>query len=230
MAQDHPISRRDLLGAGAGAAAGLVAQRLVGEAPAEPACGDATPPQATGPYYPTKDRPDEDPDLTHVEGRPGRAAGEVVYVRGKVLDEACKPVAGALVEVWQANSRGRYDHERDAGNPRPLDPNFQSWAEMLTDKDGGFRFKTIKPGAYPADDSGWIRPPHIHFRVSRRGYHELITQMYFAGEPLNQADRIREALDPDDRERVTVALEPAGTESEAGARLGLFDITLRQVT
>ncbi len=229
MAQDHPMSRRGLLGAGAGAAAGLVAQRLVGEAPAEPACG-ATAPQTRGPYYPARDRPDEDPDLTHVEGRPGRAAGEIVYVRGKVLDEACKPVAGALVEVWQANSRGRYDHERDAGNPRPLDPNFQSWAEMLTDKDGGFRFKTIKPGPYPADDSGWIRPPHIHFRVSRRGYHELVTQMYFAGEPLNQSDRIREALDPGDRERVTVALEPADAEPEAGARLGRFDITLRQVT
>jgi protocatechuate 3,4-dioxygenase, beta subunit len=230
MAQNHPISRRELLGAGAGAAAGLVAHRLVGEAPAGQACGDATAPQTPGPYYPSEDRPDEDPDLTQVKGRKDRAAGEIVYVRGRVLDEACKPVAGALVEIWQANSWGRYDHERDAGNPRPLDPNFQSWAEMLTDKDGGFRFKTIKPGAYPADDSGWIRPPHIHFRVSRRGYHELVTQMYFAGEALNERDRIREALAPEDRERVTVALKPAGTESEAGSRVGLFDITLRQAT
>jgi len=230
MPQDHPISRRVLLGAGAGAAAGLVAQRLVGEPPAGQACGEETAPQTSGPFYPAHDRPDEDPDLTHVEGRPDRATGEIVYVRGRVLDQACKPVAGALVEIWQANSSGRYDHEQDAGNPRPLDPNFQSWAEMLTDKDGGFRFKTIKPGAYPADDSGWIRPPHIHFRVSRRGYHELITQMYFAGEPLNERDRIREALDPEDRERVTVAFQPAGADAESGSRLGLFDITLRQVT
>ncbi len=230
MPQDHPISRRELLGAGAGAAAGLVAQRLVGETPAGPGCDKATPPQTSGPYYPTHDRPDEDPDLTRVKGRPDRASGEVVYVRGKVLDEACRPVEGALVEVWQANTWGRYDHEGDAGNPRPLDPNFQSWAEMLTGKDGGFRFKTIKPGAYPADDSGWIRPPHIHFRVSRRGYHELVTQMYFAGEPLNDEDRIRAALDPEDRERVTVALGPAGPDAEEGSRLGRFDITLRQVT
>jgi protocatechuate 3,4-dioxygenase, beta subunit len=230
MPQGHPISRRELLGAGAGAAAGLVAQRLVGEAPAGQACGEATAPQTSGPFYPAHDRPDEDPDLTRVEGRPGRATGQIVCVRGRVLDEACRPVAGVLVEIWQANSWGRYDHERDAGNPRPLDPNFQSWAEMLTDKDGGFRFKTIKPGAYPADDSGWIRPPHIHFRVSRRGYHELITQMYFAGEPLNEHDRIREALDAEDRERVTVALQPAGTDAEAESRLGLFDIILRQVT
>jgi len=230
MSQEHPISRRELLGAGAGAAAGLVAQRLVGEVPAGQACGEATAPQTSGPYYPARDRPDEDPDLTRVEGQPDRATGEIVYVRGKVLDEACRPVAGALVEIWQANSWGRYDHERDADNPRPLDPNFQSWAEMLTDKDGAFRFKTIKPGAYPADDSGWIRPPHIHFRVSRRGYHELTTQMYFAGEPLNARDRIREALSPKDRERVTVALHAAGADAEAGSRLGLFDITLRQVT
>jgi protocatechuate 3,4-dioxygenase beta subunit len=230
MSQDHPISRRELLGAGAGAAAGLVAHRLVGETPAGQGCVDATASQTRGPYYPTHDRPDEDPDLTQVKGRPGRATGDIVYVRGTVLDEACKPVAGALVEIWQANSWGRYDHERDAGNPRPLDPNFQSWAEMLTDQDGRFRFKTIKPGAYPADDSGWIRPPHIHFRVSRRGYHELVTQMYFAGEPLNERDRIREALDPENRERATVALQPAGAESEGGARLGVFDLTLRQAT
>lgn len=229
MAQDHPISRRDLLGVGAGAAAGLVAHRLAGEPPDRASCEEPTAKQTSGPYYPARDRPDEDPDLTQVKGRPGRATGEIVYLRGTVLDQACKPVAGALVEIWQANSWGRYDHERDAGNPRPLDPNFQSWAEMLTNQEGGFRFKTIKPGSYPADDSGWVRPPHIHFRVSRRGYHELVTQMYFAGEPLNDADRIREALPPEDRERATVALEPAGTDAEAGARLGRFDITLRQV-
>ncbi|MGH7580701.1 MAG: hypothetical protein ACREM9_11055, partial [Gemmatimonadales bacterium] len=67
MAQDHPISRRDLLGAGAGAAAGLVAQRLVGDTPPT-ACGDPTAPQTAGPYYPTRDSPDEDPDLTRVKG------------------------------------------------------------------------------------------------------------------------------------------------------------------
>ncbi|HWB41679.1 MAG TPA: protocatechuate 3,4-dioxygenase [Gemmatimonadales bacterium] len=230
MAQDHPISRRELLGAGAGAAAGLVAQRLAGEVPPAAACGDPTAAQTAGPYYPSRDRPDEDPDLTRVKGREGRAAGEVVVVRGTVLDEACRPIAGALVEIWQANTHGRYDHERDAGNPRPLDPNFQSWAEMLTDNDGGFRFTTIKPGAYPADDSGWVRPPHIHFRVSRRGYHELVTQMYFAGETLNDADRIRLALSPEERDRATVTFDAAGAESEARARLGRFDITLRQVT
>jgi protocatechuate 3,4-dioxygenase beta subunit len=229
MADDHPISRRTLLGAGAGAAAGLLAQKLGADtADKDPACKDPTAAQTRGPYYPTHDREDEDPDLTRVKGREGRAQGEVVYVRGKVLDEQCQPVDGALVEIWQANSHGRYDHERDAGNPRPLDPNFQSWAEMLTDKDGTFRFKTIKPGSYPADDSGWIRPPHIHFRVSRRSFHELVTQMYFEGEPLNEKDQIRKALTPEEQKQVTIAFK-AGAGVEPGAKAGEFNVTLRKV-
>lgn len=226
MTQDPSISRRDLLSAGAGAAAGLLAQRLGAEAPPGSPCAGPTVAQTDGPYYPTRDREDEDPDLTRVKGRAGRAAGEVISVLGRVLDRACRPVPGALVEIWQANTWGRYDHEKDAGNPRPLDPNFQSWAEMLTDAEGRFGFRTIKPGAYPADDSGWVRPPHIHFRISRRGYHELVTQMYFAGEALNEADLIRKELAPEDQAHVTVAFEPA--PGEAGVRLGQFDITLRQ--
>ncbi|MGH7535678.1 MAG: protocatechuate 3,4-dioxygenase [Gemmatimonadales bacterium] len=225
MAEDSPISRRGLLSAGAGAAAGLIAQRL---AAGTPGCADATVAQTSGPYQPTHHRDDEDPDLTQVGGRPGRATGEVIYVQGRVLDPSCQPVKGALVEIWQANTWGRYDHEKDAGNPRPLDPNFQSWAEMLTDAEGRFRFKTIKPGAYPADDNGWIRPPHIHFRISRRGFHELITQMYFAGEPLNDPDLIRKELAPADQERVTVAFGAAPPDLEKGARVGQFDITVRQ--
>lgn len=228
MAQDVPISRRGLLSAGAGAAAGLVAHKLGADTVPVP-CNEATVAQTEGPYYPTRDQADEDPDLTQVRGRPGRAKGDVIFVRGRVLDEACQPVVGALVEIWQANTWGRYDHEKDAANPRPLDPSFQSWAEMVTDREGRFRFKTIKPGAYPAGDQGWVRPPHIHFRVSRRGFHELVTQMYFEGEALNEADLIRKELSPEDRSRVTVALQPAPADLQAEARLGEFDITLRQV-
>lgn len=229
MADTSPISRRGLLGAGAGAAAGLIAQRLAAVTPPADGCGNPTAEQTAGPYYPTREGVEEDPDLTRIKGRPGRAAGEVIYVRGRVLDDACRPVAGALVEIWQANTHGRYDHEKDAGNPRPLDPNFQSWAEMLTDAEGRFKFTTIKPGAYPADDSGWVRPPHIHFRISRRGYHELVTQMYFDGEALNAPDRILKELAPEEQKRVTVAFQPAPKGLEAGARVGDFDITLRTV-
>ena len=98
MTQDPSISRRDLLSVGAGAAAGLLAHRLGAEPPRSPACADPTVAQTSGPYYPTHDREDEDPDLTQVKGRSGRAAGEVISVRGRVLDQACRPVVGALVE------------------------------------------------------------------------------------------------------------------------------------
>lgn len=228
MSNEAKVSRRGILAAGIGGAAGLLAGRLVA-VPATSDCGDATAAQTEGPYYPTGDVADEDADLTQVKGREGRAEGEVVYVRGRVLDEKCEPIADALVEIWQANKWGRYDHERDASNPRPLDPNFQSWAEVRTGADGSYRFKTIKPGSYPADDQGWIRPPHIHFKISRRGYHELITQMYFAGEELNEKDRILRALDAGDQKHVTVAFSSAPPELEKGARLGVFDITLRNV-
>lgn len=228
MSQSHHVSRRRLLAAGIVTFVGAVASHLRAfAAPAE--CAPATPGQTEGPFYPEGHVADEDMDLTLVKGRSGRAAGEVVQVRGRVLDEQCKPVAGALVEVWQANRWGRYDHERDADNPRPLDPNFQGRARIVTGADGRFAFKTIKPGGYPADGSGWVRPPHIHYKVSRRGFHELTTQMYFRGEVLNQPDRIRASLTPEEREAVTVEFR-AVAEIEKGARLGQFDITLRKVT
>lgn len=229
MTDETPISRRALLGAGAGAAAGLIAHKLGAEPAPGAACGDPTVAQEEGPFYPTRNQPDEDADLTQVKGKPGKAKGDVIYVRGRVLDPDCRPIEGALVEIWQANAAGRYDHEGDAGNPRPLDPNFQSWAEVLTNEDGMFRFKTIKPGSYPAGNEGWIRPPHIHFKVSRRTYHELITQMYFEGEPLNEADQIRKTLSGEDQKRVTVAFKASPPDLEAGSTLGEFDITLRKV-
>jgi len=158
MSQDPLISRRGVLSAGAGAAAGLIAQRLTGQAPSPPACADPTVAQTPGPYYPTHDRDDEDPDLTQVQGSHGSGEGRGDLRPGPRAGPAM-PAGGRCPGGDLAGQHlGRYDHEKDAANPRPLDPNFQSWAEMLTDADGGFRFKTIKPGAYPADDKGWIRP------------------------------------------------------------------------
>ncbi len=228
MSKKPHISRRGLLTGGVGSIAGFFAARLAGAVQPGPSCGDATAAQTAGPFYPTRDRDDEDVDLTWVRGRKERAAGDVIHVRGRVLDEQCQPIEGALVEIWQANKWGRYDHEEDAGNPRPLDPNFQSWGEVRTGQDGRYGFKTIKPGSYPVDDEAWIRPPHIHFKVSRRGYHELITQMYFAGEPLNEPDQIRRELSPKEKALVTIELGQ-GPDIEAGALAGIFDITLRSV-
>jgi protocatechuate 3,4-dioxygenase, beta subunit len=228
MSKKIGISRRTMLTTGLVGAASLLTTGMAAATQSLRACTVPTPGQVAGPFYPSRRRSDEDFDLTQIEGASGRARGAPIYVRGQVVDEDCLPIQEALVEIWQANAWGRYDHERDAGNPRPLDPNFQGWGRVLTDQQGFYGFKTIKPGPYPANDQGWIRPPHIHFRVGRRGYHDLITQMYFAGEALNEPDLIRRSLSPAERERVTVVFGEGPPIAEASARFGHFDITLRK--
>ncbi len=99
---------------------------------------------------------------------------------GRVLNAGGEPVSGARIEIWQANAHGRYAHPAD-DNPAPLDPNFQGYAKLLTDADGRYRFKTIKPSAYPA--GAFMRPAHIHFDVTGK-LDRLVTQMYFPDDPL----------------------------------------------
>jgi len=147
-----------------------------------------TPAEVKGPFYPVVAQKDTDFDLTRIEGKDGVAEGKVIVLTGRVVDTAGNPVEDATVDLWQANAAGRYRHPHDP-NEAPLDPFFQGWAIVPSGVDGGFKFKTVYPGAYPASDA-WTRPPHIHFKVSKRGYVELVTQMYFPGEPLNEGDRL----------------------------------------
>lgn len=156
-----------------------------------------TPREVEGPFYPVTPQDDKDFDLTRVEGREGVAEGEHIIVRGSVLDIHGQPVPHATVEIWQANAKGRYRHPRDP-NAAPLDANFQGWAIVLTDEQGEFRFKTVMPGAYPASRT-WMRPPHIHFKVTKKGYAELTTQMYFPGEALNETDLLLNEKKPSER-------------------------------
>src|SRR5712691_2143412 len=104
---------------------------------------------------------------------------------GRVVNVQGQPLKGARVELWQANTHGRYTHPSDT-NPAPLDPNFEGFAVQDTDAEGRYRFKTIKPGAYPAT-ANWMRPPHLHFDMTGK-INRVITQMYFPGEPLNDKD------------------------------------------
>lgn len=166
-----------------------------------------TPAEIEGPFY-----PDHDFDLTRIEGKQGTAKGTVVWVKGQVVDTDENPVAETSVELWQANAAGRYNHPRDEGNDTPLDPCFQGWAIFRTGKDGNFRFKTVIPGSYAAGE-GWIRPPHIHFKVSKLGYVELITQMYFPGERLNEADRLLKRH-PAEAQALMIARRTAGKNGE----------------
>lgn len=146
----------------------------------------ATPVETEGPFYPVLVQQDTDFDLTKIHGRHGVAKGDVIIIEGRVTDTNGKGIDDALVDLWQANAAGRYRHYRDK-NKAPLDPNFQGWAMVKSGREGRFRFKTIFPGVYPAS-AEWLRPPHIHFKVSKNGYAELTTQMYFPGHKLNDAD------------------------------------------
>ncbi len=219
------VDRRKFLALGLGTAAGAMALGKMPQALAS-ACG-LTPPQTSGPFYPGEQNFQPENDLTRVPGRPGRALGQVIYVRGTVQDEACRPVKGANVELWQACASGKYNHRSDP-NPAALDPNFRYWGEADSDAEGAYLFKTIMPGQYPANET-WERPPHLHFRISKRGFHELVTQSYFEGHPLNPSDLILRNVPASERNLVVVKFEPAPPGFEPGALIGDFQITLRSV-
>ncbi|PPF89642.1 protocatechuate 3,4-dioxygenase subunit beta [Subtercola sp. Z020] len=132
----------------------------------------------------------------------GQPLGERTIVSGRVTDSWGRPVANQLVEIWQANSAGRYIHQRDQ-HPAPLDPNFTGAGRAITDEAGEYTFVTIKPGPYPWKNhaNAW-RPAHIHFSVFGSSFTQrLVTQMYFPGDPLFALDPIFNTIwRPQDRD------------------------------
>jgi protocatechuate 3,4-dioxygenase beta subunit len=180
-----------------------------------------TPEQILGPFYPRGKATDDSGDLTHLAGRTERASGQILNVMGRVLNMNGDPLSGAKLEIWQANSFGRYTHPADH-NPAPLDPNFNGFEALKTDAEGRYRFKTIMPGAYPVSPHV-MRTPHIHFRlVGRRD--ELVTQMYFEGEPLNAKDPILQSVAYASRELLIARLLPPTPDLEPDSRLVMFDL------
>ena len=163
----------------------------------------STPPEVEGPFYPVIAQKDKDFDLTQVEGKQGVAKGKTIIIQGQVLDTVGSPIEDVTVDLWQANAAGRYRHPHDK-NEAPLDPNFQGWAIVPSGEEGKFRFKTVKPGAYPVSFR-WTRPPHMHFKVSKRGFIELITQMYFPGNKLNDSDRLLKRKSKEERKLMIAA-------------------------
>ncbi len=177
--------------------------------------------QDIGPFYPVTEPPDRGGDLTTANGRAGVAEGQLVYLSGRVLDQKGTPIASAKVEIWQANTFGRYAHPGDV-HPALLDPNFEGHGVRITGPDGMYRFKTVKPAAYPAA-KGLMRAPHIHFMVTA-GSHRLITQMYFAGEPLNETDELLGSAE--NKESLVAKVTPASPDAEPGALVVTWDIVL----
>ena len=183
--------------------------------------------ELTGPVYGHDALDELDADLTRNAARNGAPLGERLIVTGRVLDEDGRPVPDALVEVWQANAAGRYVHETDQ-HDAPLDPNFLGGGRCATDAEGRYRFKTVKPGAYPWGNhhNGW-RPNHIHFSLFGPSFAtRLVTQMYFQGDPLLDIDPIFLGTPEKARDRLVAKFSLEFTEPEYA--LGYeFDIVLR---
>ncbi|HXZ87915.1 MAG TPA: protocatechuate 3,4-dioxygenase subunit beta [Candidatus Binataceae bacterium] len=167
-----------------------------------------------------------DADLTHFNN--GEALGERIIVAGRVLDDDGRALAGTLIEIWQANSAGRYAHDAD-NHDAPLDPHFSGVGRVVTGADGSYRFTTIKPGAYPWRNhpNAW-RPAHIHFSLFGPAFAtRLVTQMYFPGDPLLPLDPILSSIpDQSARNRLVAAFDLVTTVP--GYALGYrFDFVLR---
>ncbi len=167
-----------------------------------------------------------DADLTHFNG--GEALGERIIVAGRVLDDNGRPLPDTLIEIWQANSAGRYAHEVDT-HDAPLDPHYSGVGRVITDAHGAYRFTTIKPGAYPWRNhpNAW-RPAHIHFSLFGPAFAtRLVTQMYFAGDPLLLLDPIFNSIpDQSARNRLVAAFD-LGTTMPGYALGYRFDFVLR---
>lgn len=215
------VSRRKMLEMTAGLG-GLMVMGGFSSACAQEVRRLTTPPITRGPFYPAMKPLDQDADLTILSGNQERAQGKIIHLTGRVLNAKGQPVSGAKVEIWQANTHGRYSHPRDPSNA-PLDPNFQGFGVQTTDSEGRYRFKTIKPGPYP-NDSSWMRPPHIHFDVAGK-VDRVVTQMFFPNEPLNEKDFIFQDL-RSGKEAATATVQPLTKELEADSLLLLWDIVL----
>jgi protocatechuate 3,4-dioxygenase beta subunit len=207
------LKRREVL-------AGVAA--LLARPPASLAATSAlilTPGQTEGPFYPVSFPADMDADLVRIAGQAAVAMGQITHVSGRVLDHRGEVVDGAMVEIWQCDANGIYNHPRAPGQARH-DRGFQGYGRTQVDAAGRYAFRTIRPVAYPG------RAPHIHFKVHAPGLGRLTTQLYIAGEPRNATDGVLNAIrDRAQRDSVIVRLEEA-SDIEPGALKGAFDVIL----
>lgn len=164
-----------------------------------------TPAQTEGPFYPVTLPADTDFDLL-TQGDLHYSKGQPVALTGTVIDPTGRAVRGAVVEIWQCDQQGHYHHPGDGGR---ADPAFQGFGRVAVDRQGDYRFRTLRPAPY----SG--RTPHIHVKV-RLGQRELLTtQLYVEGDPGNERDAIWRRLDPADRAAVTVPFERTADDLRA---------------
>ena len=139
-----------------------------------------TPNQSTGPFYKVPSKISNN-DMTNK----GKATGVKIKVYGKVLNNKCKPISNAILDVWQANSFGKYNHEADLSKSKK-DNDFNGYIRLLSDKKGEYSFISILPGSYKVSKN-ITRTPHIHFKITKNEKY-LTTQMYFEGNQMNNKD------------------------------------------
>jgi protocatechuate 3,4-dioxygenase, beta subunit len=182
--------------------------------------------ETSGPIFRPSTISEADSDLTRQHA--GEPQGQRIIVTGRVMDDSGRAVPNALIEIWQTNAAGRYRHALD-DHPAPLDPNFTGAGRTLTDKNGVYRFLTIKPGAYPwrNHQNAW-RPAHIHFSLFGPAFcTRLVTQMYFPGDPLMPYDPVLQSI-PDEKGRQRLVAKFDLDTTQADWALGYqFNIVLR---
>ena len=184
--------------------------------------------EVTGPVFGAEELGPLDHDLILNYAKGGEPIGERTIVHGWVMDENGRGVPHTLIEVWQANAGGRYRHRNDT-YLAPIDPNFGGCGRMITDGEGGYAFRTVKPGAYPFRNhvNSW-RPAHIHFSLMGSGWAQrLITQMYFEGDPLIPRDSILGTVPDEAARQGLVAKLDLNASIPLDTLAYRFDIVLR---
>ena len=159
-----------------------------------------TPGQTVGPFFALGlDRP-EWADMTR-----NNPAGQRIVITGRVVDGDGAPVPDAVIELWQANAAGRYDHAEDAQAEKTIDPNFHGYGRVATDAEGRFQIKTIKPGPVPGRGNT-LQAPHISIAFFARGLlRQLHTRIYFSDEPGNASDPLLAGIDDESVRRTLIA-------------------------
>jgi protocatechuate 3,4-dioxygenase beta subunit len=184
--------------------------------------------ETTGPVFNHNDIGPLDHDMIRNYAKDGEPIGERIIVHGRVMDESGKGIPQTLVEAWQANAGGRYRHKKDT-YLAPIDPNFGGCGRCLTDENGYYFFRTIKPGPYPWRNyvNSW-RPAHIHLSIFGPSFSQrLITQMYFEGDPLIDICPIVKTIpDQDAIDRLVAPLD-LNNSIPLDSRAYKFDIVLR---
>ncbi len=198
----HPPRRRALL---VGAAAALAAPAWLRPALAQGKALRRTPSQTEGPFYPVEIPADHDADL--LRNGPARyARGQACWVQGTVVDLDGRAIDGAAVEIWQCDEAGHYHHPGDGNR---ADPAFQGFGRVRVDREGRYRFRTIRPVQYGG------RTPHIHVKVKLDRMELLTTQLYVQGDPGNERDFLWRRLSEADRALITVPFTAAADGLQA---------------